>query len=181
MSDDEKVTNIEWLARSLSIKPQNYAVGGGGGLPDIDWTDKCGVFQKLPGEHVKAFACLMAWGDLRDGDAHFKRVVNYLVQITLAACSKKKVQLRDNKHTLPDFIERIAQLVVYMQLRPVLQKVYPTIFGRLYFAGIEISDDAYRKTWRVYEESMTEILGKWEAEIDSIIGEYRRQLKNEQD
>lgn len=175
MSND-KVSNIEWLARSLSIKPQSYALGGGG-QSDIDWTDKCGVFQKIQGEHVKAFACLMAWGDWQDGDIYFKRVVNYLVHFTLVSCNKSNLRLRQSKHTLPEFIELMAKMVVYLHLRPVLQKVYPTIFGRLYFAGIEMEENAYRMTWKKYQQAMEECLGNWEANIDNVIGEYRKDLK----
>ena len=177
MSDDNKVTNIEWLARSLSVKPQIYTMGGGG-QSDIDWTDKLGVFQKLQGEHVKAFACLLAWGDWHDGSANFKRVINYLVQFTLANCTKKNIQLRDSKHTLPEFIEKMAQMVLYLHLRPALQKVYTTTFGRLYFAGIEMGEDAYRMTWKKQQLVMEECLLNWEAAIDSTIGTYRKNLKN---
>lgn len=177
MNSDDLVTNIEWLGRSLSMKAQNYALGAGG-QADIEWTDKCGVFQKIQGEHMKAFACLLAWGDWRDGDVYFNRVVNYLVQFTLANCAKKKTHLRDSKHTLPDFIEKMAKMVVYLHLRPVLQKVYPTTFGRLYFAGIDMDEKAYHATWKKHQMVMEECLLNWQASIDSTIGTYRRNLKN---
>lgn len=177
MTSDEKVSNIEWLARSLSIKPQSYAVGGGG-QSDIDWTDKCGVFQKIQGEHVKAFACLLAWGDWQDGDVYFKRVVNYLVQFTLVSCSKKNMQLRESPHTLPEFIEKMAQMVVYLYLRPVLQKVYTTTFGQLYFAGISMNEKTYLMTWKKLQTVMEDCLYNWEATIDNTIGAYRKNLKS---
>lgn len=179
---NDKLGNIEWLSRTLSLKAQSYEIGSG--KAEIDWTDKCGVFAKLNGEHLKAFASLLAWGDWKDSDMHFKTITSYLVHIALNALEKrakderKQVpQLRDSKHTTTDLFERLAKMVIYMHLRPVLQKVYPTIFGRLYFAGIEMDENAFRMTWKTYHSLMDECLNNWQAQIDHEIGKYRFELK----
>lgn len=167
--------NIEWLARIVSCKAQSYEIGSG--QSELDWTDKCGVFAKFDGPHLKALASLMVGGDWLENDSHFKAIVAHLVHIALASCDKKKLQLRDSKHTTADLLERMAKMVVYLHLRPVLQKVYTTIFGRLYFVGIDMDDKAYQMTWKKYENVMWDCLGKWEALIDETIGTYRFELK----
>lgn len=176
------MNNIEWLSSSLSLKTQSLQIGTGG-KADIDWTDKCGVFQKLNGEHLKALACLLAFGDWKDCDLHFKTITSYLVHIALNALEKraneekKQVpQLRDSKHTTTDLFERMAKMVIYFHLRPVLQKVYPTVFGRLYFAGIVMDDKAFHMTWKKYLVLMEECINNWQALIDHEIGKYRVEL-----
>ena len=172
-----KVGNIEWLSNSLSMKCMSLEVISGGSKADIEWTDKCGVFATLAGEQLKALACLLAWGDWKDSDDNLNTVTTYLVHNAMNSCAKRGLSLRGARHSLPDLLQRMARMAVYLHLRPELQKVFPTIYGRLYFCGINMDEGTYRRTWREFEVAMMNTLAHWESCIDDAIGEYRDELK----
>lgn len=171
-----KVCNIEWLANSLSLKGMKLELVSGGAKSGIEWTDKCGVFAKLESEQLKAMACLLVFGDWQETNTYLNTVSTYLVHNAMNACTKRKLNLRDSSHTLTDLLQRMSKLCIYLHLRPELQKVFPTIFGRLYFGGILMEEGTYRKTWREFEVVMLDTLANWQAQVDESISEYREEL-----
>lgn len=168
------MNNIEWLSNSLSLKKQSLELGTG--RTDIDWTDKCGVFQKLGSEHLKSLAQILAWGDIMDTTRYFNQLVSTLAGNMVNKCIERKLQPRECAHDLVGLATLMARMVVTFHTNPILQKVYPTIFGRLYFAGIKMNEDTYRKTWREFQIDMEDSLYNWAAMIDHIVGEYRENL-----
>ena len=165
--------NIEWFCGQLSVKSQQYAIGSGG-VPDSDWRDKCGAYAALKSDHLKRLADLLVTPDSK---AYQDAVEFKLQRFALDQMAADGVELRCvTEQSIEMLALKMAKLVRWIyQYNP--RDNYHTRAGKLWFAGIKMGESTYKATWLRYEQKMAQNLVDWTAEIDSVIGEYRRGMR----
>lgn len=170
--------SIEWLAQHLNgPKVANYEQQFvDGGEKDIPaWEVRCACFASMETDLAKALAALLVWGH-KEQNA-YKFIVNHLANILLYEANKKN--LKPKNICLRDLAFLIARMVLEFTLDPELEEIY-TKKGRLYFAGIkahQMTCDAYRMTWKEYENLMILTLSNTQWEINQTIERYRCELR----
>ncbi len=165
--------NIEWFCKQTSVKSQQYAIGSDG-LPDVDWRDKCGAYAALKSDHLKRLADLLVTPD----NKAYQDAVEYKLQrFALDQMAADGVELRCvTEQSIEALALKMANLVRWVyQYNP--EDNYMKRAGKLWFTGIAMSEGTYKATWLKYEQKMAQNLIDWTAEIDSVIGEYRRGMR----
>lgn len=161
--------NIEWFCKQTSVKSQQYAIGSGG-LPDVDWRDKCGAYAALKSDHLKRMADMIA---SPDNNAYQTAVELKLQRFALDQMAADGVELRCvTEQSIEQLALKMARLVRWLyQYDP--EDRYFRRAGKLRFAGIVMHESTYKTTWLKYEQRMVQNLTDWTAEIDAAVGKYR--------
>ena len=170
----ERIENLEWLQRQMYAKTCRFDVGIGG-VAQIDWQDKCGAIAAIGNPCAKALACIIVWPD-REWSEDYQILQNTLVNTMLKACDTdgKQPPRLDGELSLEELATRMARMVIYMQLHGLWDDY--TVKGRLKFAGVPLSVDAYSKTWKHYERQMLDLLERWKSLADTDVGTYRKNM-----
>lgn len=166
--------NIEWFCSHTSVKNQQYAVGCGG-IPEVDWRDKCGVYAALKSDHLKRMADLLA---SPDNKTYQDAMDLKLQRFALDQIAADGVELRcQSEQSIEHFVLKMARLVRWLYQYDAEDQIFKRA-GKLRFAAIKMQEGAYKATWLKYEQKMAQNLRQWEVEIDAIIGEYRRNMRS---
>lgn len=165
--------NIEWFCGQLAVKSQQYAIGSGG-VPDADWRDKCGAFAALKSDHLKRLADMLVSPDCKQ----YQDAVEFKLQrFALDQMAVDGVELRCvTEQSIEALALKMAKLARWLYQYDPLDRHFRRA-GKLWFAGIAMGESTYKATWLKYEQNMVQNLIDWTAEIDSIIGDYRRGMR----
>ena len=171
--NDEILNVFEWYAQGLTSRSPNYKKG------DITpkqtqmlYQERLGVFSKIDDNFIKAVATLMVYRNISKEE--YQQVRMYLAQILIQ-------KAKQDKKRMPDFITieqlawLMARLVIDFMLDPQLNDFY-TAQGRLFYAGIhsfKINVNAYRMTWKKYEQLMQETLEQAVFDAHLVLNDYK--------
>ena len=173
-----KKTNIEWVQEQMRVKTPNLSAEAGGSTERIDWMDRCGALAAIKHDAAKALASIYVWPD-RDRSKDERIITDALALQMIEACA----QLNQNpprtgrdEMTLNQVAERTAAMVLFFYIHNI--RDHYTTKGRLHMSGIPISEHAWAKTWKPFEDAMIEQLGRWYTLADMYIGEYRMLMRD---
>lgn len=150
----EKFEQFEWLTKGITAKsPQFGDEGHSTGAKPLDYQDRLGAIASMDTQLEKSVTSVIIWGEQSKGDFEF--IQNHLAQILITNATKDR-RREPEFISIGDLAERIAFMVLQFALDPEYEENF-TAKGRLHAAGLksyEMSPNAYRLTWRQYENMM---------------------------
>ncbi|MFC2996755.1 hypothetical protein ACFODO_16095 [Acinetobacter sichuanensis] len=150
----DKFEQFEWLTHGITAKsPQFSDEAKGTGEKPLDYQDRLGAIASMETQLEKSVTSVIVFGEKSKGDFDF--IVNHLARILVV--NAKEDGKRDPK-TIPmeDLGKKIGWMVLMYALFPDMERQH-TAYGRLCFAGQlqnHMSEDAYRVSWKKYENLM---------------------------
>ena len=172
-----KKTNIEWAQEQMRAKTSSLSSESRCAVERTDWIDRCGALVAIKHDAAKALAAIYVWPD-RDRSQDDRIITNTLAKQMIEACAQSDQnppRTGRDEMTLNQLAERTASMVLFFYIHNI--RDHYTTKGRLHMAGIPISEHAWAKTWKPFEDSMIEQLGRWYTLADMHIGEYRQSMR----
>lgn len=172
-----KKTNIEWAQEQMRAKTSSLSSESRCAVERTDWIDRCGALVAIRHDVAKALAAIYVWPD-RDRSQDERIITNTLAQQMIEACAQSyqnPPRTGRDEMTLNQVAERTAAMVLFFYIHNI--RDHYTTKGRLHMAGIPISEHAWAKTWKPFEDAMIEQLGCWYTLADMHIGEYRQSMR----
>ena len=175
----EKFSNFEWYmqgltASSASLEPTIRSTGE----KPLDYQDKLGVIAKIETQLAKSVASLVLFGYKSQSDYEYVR--NHLANVMILNATQDKKR-EPQGIALYHMAWLIARMVIDFALDPELESAY-TAKGRLFYAGIrdnQMKVDAYRMTWKSYEDLMVLALESAIGEANKVMGKYKKETIKE--
>lgn len=175
----EKFEPFEWLTKGITAKsPQFGDEGHSTGEKPLDYQDRLGAIASMDTQLEKSITSVIIYGESSKSDYEFIR--NHLAKIMMDGAHEDKRREPEGV-AIYHLAWQIAGMVIDFSLNPTLEDNF-TAKGRLYYAGIkdgQIGVDAYRKTWKQYENFMIiglEVSIKCAAEA---VEKYKKMTYNE--
>lgn len=175
----EKFEQFEWLTHGITAKsPQFNDETKGTGEKPLDYQDRLGAIASMETQLEKSITSVIIFGQNSKSDFEF--VQNHLAKIMIAnALSDKR---REPEGIQLDYLAvLIARMVIDFSIDPELENNF-TAQGRLYYAGIrthQMKVDAYRMTWKQYENLMIIALETSIKCASDAIEKYRKNTYKE--
>ncbi|NHC02346.1 hypothetical protein G9F31_00920 [Acinetobacter sp. 187] len=169
----EKFEQFEWLTKGITAKsPQFGDEGHSTGAKPLDYQDRLGAIGKMETQLEKSVTSVIIYGEQSKGDFEF--IQNHLARIMIVnagADGKKNPKTID----LEVMASKVAWGVMMFSFFPEMERKF-TAYGRLCYMGLEkhMSEDAYRMSWKRYENLMVLAL---ESAIDSaakVVEKYKK-------
>ena len=175
----EKFSNFEWYmqgltASSASLEPTIRSTGE----KPLDYQDKLGVIAKIETQLAKSVASLVLFGYKSQSDYEYVR--NHLANVMILNATQDKKR-EPQGIALYHMAWLIARMVIDFALDPELESAY-TAKGRLFYAGIrdnQMTAEAYKKTWKQYENLMVLALESAIEEANDVLGKYKKETIKE--
>lgn len=150
----EKFEPFEWLAKGITAKTANYepTVRGTAEKP-LDYQDRLGAIASMDTQLEKSVTSVIVFGERSKQD--FENIQNHLARI-LISNAKDDGKREPKSISMVDLAKKIAWMVIMYSLYPDMERQH-TPYGRLCFAGQlqkHMSVDAYRMSWKKYEDMM---------------------------
>ena len=175
----DKFEQFEWLTHGISAKTANYEPGvAGTGEKPLDYQDRLGAIATMGSQFEKSITSIIVFGDKSEMD--FKYVRSHLALI-MATNAKLDNRREPQKINIEDLSLLIARMVIDFALDPALENNF-TPQGRLYYAGIrswQMDVEAYRKTWKQYENMMVIALEMAIKDAGEAVEKYRKNTYKE--
>ncbi|MBP8005849.1 MAG: hypothetical protein KAZ18_02990 [Acinetobacter sp.] len=170
----EKFKQFEWLTHGLTASSPSLepTVRGTGERP-LDYQDRLGAIASMNTQLAKSVTALIIYNGNSESDYAYVR--DHLANIMI------KNALNDKRRE-PEGVAiyhlawLIARMVLDFALDPSLEEDF-TNKGRLSYAGIksnQMSVNAYRQTWKSYENLMSLAIESAIAEASETIEKYRK-------
>lgn len=175
----EKFENFEWLTKGITAKsPQFGDEGHSTGQKPIDYQDRLGAIAAMNSQLAKSITSIIIFGDASKGDYEFVR--NHLAKLMMDEAQKDKK--REPEHVAIYHLSwLVARLVIDFAVNPELEGDY-TAKGRLSYMGLksyQMGVDAYRMTWKKYENLMVIAVEMAIKDAASSIEKYRKNTMQE--
>ena len=158
----EKFEQFEWLTKGITAKsPQFGDEGHSTGAKPLDYQDRLGAIASMDTQLEKSVTSVIVWGEQSKGDFEF--IQNHLTRIMIV--NAESDGKKDPKTIALDVMaSKVAWAVMIFSFFPEMERKF-TAYGRLCYMGLEshMSEDAYRVSWKKYENLMSLAL---ESSID---------------
>ncbi|WOE32765.1 MULTISPECIES: hypothetical protein [unclassified Acinetobacter] len=175
----EKFEQFEWLTHGITAKSPNFEPQAHGtGEKPLDYQDRLGAIASMETQLAKSVTALIVFGGKCQSDYEYVR--NHLANIMILNATSDKKREPENIG-MYHLAYLIARMVIDFSLNPELEENY-TAKGRLYYAGIGshiINVDAYRVTWKRYENLMFLALESAIDEASKAIEKYKKNTYKE--
>ena len=178
----EKFEQFEWLTKGITAKsPQFGDEGHSTGAKPLDYQDRLGAIASMDTQLEKSVASLIIYGEMAKSDYEYIR--NHLAKIMMNGAVQDKK--REPEHIAIYHLSWLmARMVIDFSMNPELEDNF-TPQGRLYYAGVkthQMAVNAYRQTWKPYENMMVIALETSIKCASDAIEKYKRdtfkELKN---
>ena len=175
----DKFEHFEWLTHSITAKsPQFGDEGYSTGAKPLDYQDRLGAIASMDTQLEKSITSIIVFGENSKADYEF--VQNHLAKIMMNSAYKDKK--REPEHIAIYHLSwLVARMVIDFSLDPSLEGNF-TAQGRLYYAGIrshQLKVDAYRMTWKQYENMMVIALETSIKCASDAVEKYRKNTYKE--
>lgn len=175
----EKFENFEWYMKGLTASSPNFEpnIHGTGAKP-LDYQDRLGVIAKIETQLAKSVASLVLFGYKSQSDYEYVR--NHLANVMILNATQDKKR-EPQGIAMYHMAWLIARMVIDFALDPELESAY-TAKGRLFYAGVrsnQMTTEAYKKTWKQYENFMVLALESAIEEANKTMGEYKKETIKE--
>ncbi|OTG81777.1 hypothetical protein [Acinetobacter sp. ANC 4648] len=171
----DKFEQFEWLTHGITAKsPQFSDEAHGTGEKPLDYQDRLGAIASMETQLEKSITSVIVFGESSKGDFEF--IQDHLANIMVVNAEKDN-RLKPKNIELCVLANRVALMVLLFALDPEYEANF-TAKGRLYAGGIksyEMDSEAYRKTWKQYENLMVIAL---ETSIKCASGAVEKYRKN---
>lgn len=169
------IDGLDWLCEHLSTTPAKLDNGHQTvKIPDYSsWQEQCACIGMIPSPPARALCSLLVWGNDKQA---FDMVLEYLSGQVLIKLQDKQLP-KGCTHTRQDLAYRLAYMVWHLHLWNVWDLC--TVKGRLYFAGIMMSDKTYTNQMLPYQRTLLETLAQMTEEIEISIAKYKKALLKE--
>ena len=175
----EKFEQFEWLTHGITAKSPVFGQEGHStGEKPLDYQDRLGAIATMGSQFEKSITSIIVFGDKSEMD--FKYVRSHLALI-MATNAKLDNRREPQKINIEDLSLLIARMVIDFALDPALENNF-TPQGRLYYAGIrswQMDVEAYRKTWKQYENMMVIALEMAIKDAGEAVENYRKNTYKE--
>ncbi|MCW8041293.1 hypothetical protein [Acinetobacter entericus] len=170
----EKFEHFEWLTKGITAKsPQFGDEGHSTGEKPIDYQDRLGAIAAMNSQLAKSITSVIIYGESSKGDYEFVR--NHLAKIMMNSAHQDKKR-EPEQIAIYHLSWLVARMVMDFAVNPELEGFY-TAAGRLHYAGIkshQMTLNAYRFTWKPYENLMVIALEMAIKEASEAIEKYRK-------
>ena len=170
----DKFEQFEWLTHGITAKSPVFGQEGHStGEKPLDYQDRLGAIALMGSQFEKSITSIIVFGDKSEMD--FKYVQSHLALI-MATNAKLDNRREPQKINIEDLSLLIARMVIDFALDPALENNF-TPQGRLYYAGIrswQMDVEAYRKTWKQYENMMVISLEMAIKDAGEAVETYRK-------
>ena len=175
----EKFNNFEWLAQGITAKsPIFEQKEHSTEEKPIDYQDRLGAIAAMGSQFEKSITSIIVFGDKSEMDFEYVRSHLALIMATNAKLDNRR---EPQKINIKDLSLLIARMVIDFALDPALENNF-TPQGRLYYAGIrswQMDVEAYRKTWKQYENMMVIALEMAIKDAGEAVENYRKNTYKE--
>lgn len=175
----DKFEQFEWLTKGITAKSPVFGEEPHGtGDKPLDYQDRLGAIAKMGTQLAKSITSIIVYGDSSKSDYEFVR--NHLAKIMMNAAHEDKKREPD-QIAIYHLSWLIARLVIDFAVKPELEDFY-TAAGRLHYAGVrsnQMTLNAYRFTWKPYENLMVIALEMAIKEASEAIEKYKKDTYEE--
>lgn len=165
------IAGLDWLSATLTTKsttPTGEAVAMGQ-VGEALWHERCACIATMP-PPARALCSMLIWGNNK---ADYDTVLEHMH--TIAQQKITPAMMPSNcQHTYADLTKRLAKMVLDLHLQNAWDLC--TVKGRLYFAGVDMSDKTYAKRFLHAQHALIDALLDLSYEIGESINQYRRKL-----
>ncbi|WP_335953748.1 hypothetical protein [Acinetobacter higginsii] len=175
----EKFKEFEWLTKGLTASSPNLSpsVRGTGDKP-LDYQDRLGAIAAMDTQLAKSVTALIVFNGDSKSDYIYVREHLANIMIKNAVNDKKR---EPEGVAIYHLAWLIARMVLDFALDPSLEEDY-TNKGRLSYAGLkshQMSVNAYRQTWKPYENLMSMAIESAIDEAAKSVEKYRKETFKE--
>lgn len=164
---------LEWLESTMHAKTVKFDIGRGGGLPAVNWEDRCAAIAMIKSLPARALASLLIWGY---DQSEFDIIAEHLAGKMSAQCrADNKAMPKGCPYSIDQMAGKMARMVLYFTLYD-LWELY-TVQGRLVFSGIAMNDRTYSNQLLGYQRLMMDVLAGLVSMIEGDVTNYKTQLK----
>ncbi|MBJ9958384.1 hypothetical protein [Acinetobacter courvalinii] len=171
----EKFRQFEWLTRGLTASSPNLSPSiRETGMKPLDYQDRLGAIAAMDTQLAKSVTALIIYDGNSESDYKYVREHLANIMIKNAAIDKRR---EPEVVAIYHLAWLIARMVLDFALDPSLEEDY-TNKGRLSYAGLkshQMSVNAYRQTWKGYENLMSVAIESAIDEAGKTIEKYRKE------
>ncbi|OTG65822.1 hypothetical protein [Acinetobacter silvestris] len=175
----EKFEQFEWLTHGITAKSPIFGQESHStGEKPLDYQDRLGAIASMDTQLEKSVTSLIIYGEMAKSDYEYIR--NHLAKIMMNGAVQDKK--REPEHIAIYHLSwLVARMVIDFSMNPELEDNF-TPQGRLYYAGVkthQMAVNAYRQTWKSYENMMVIALETSIKSASSAVEKYRKNTYKE--